>query len=297
MDEREIPEIALIESFSKVVAITVGLLYIAGYLTVTLHFSRYGVSGFSLLHLQYLVAGAWVLVPPFFLALGIHVSGRFYQKAVPDVVSGFNWKRFMIASSLIGLPVSLVTLPALTVPTAGTWTGRRIVTAIGMVTSIWICIQVFWMAWRCEPEKETWWRSRKDAAPFYATLLCYLVVQYTIWFSGQVYPSIPFAAGGGRPLTVVLMEGEKKFPEGIKEAEGGKKSIPYKLLMTTDKSYILQAQPPGELSIEVSRDSVAGMVVMNDAIEITTDKPPLVQPETTKPPQAQPKAGDLPKTK
>jgi hypothetical protein len=53
-------DLNLIDSWSKRIAVAVGLLYLIGFVVVTGHLSRYGVSGFSVLQLQYLVAGIWV---------------------------------------------------------------------------------------------------------------------------------------------------------------------------------------------------------------------------------------------
>ena len=53
-------------------------------------------------------------------------------------------------------------------------------------------------------------------------------------------------------------------PRVIKEDVFLKRSIPYQLLVTTDKSYVVLSQDPNEKSIEVNRDSVAGIVVLQE---------------------------------
>jgi hypothetical protein len=90
-----------------------------------------------------------------------------------------------------------------------------------------------------------------------------IVISYAVWFSVRIYPLIPFSLGGGRPLTVVFIEGEKKMPDEIERANtSAKRSVPYKLLISTDRYYIVMSPSPKERSIEVSRDSVAGIVVL-----------------------------------
>jgi uncharacterized membrane protein YecN with MAPEG domain len=54
---------------TKVISLSIALTYLVGFLVVAWHLSKYGVSSLSLLHLQYLVAGLWVVLPPSFVAL------------------------------------------------------------------------------------------------------------------------------------------------------------------------------------------------------------------------------------
>jgi hypothetical protein len=84
------------------------------------------------------------------------------------------------------------------------------------------------------------------------------------WFSKHIYPLIPYSYGGGRPLTVVFVPGEKKLPDGLKLDPTSKRSVPYSLLTTTDKYYVLLSQEPGQLSIELSRDYVSEMIVVSE---------------------------------
>lgn len=65
-------------------------------------------------------------------------------------------------------------------------------------------------------------------------------------------------------MNVAFIEGDKKFPDEIKKPEqSARRSIPYKLLLTTDKYYVVLSPNPKERSIEISRDAVAGMVVLD----------------------------------
>ena len=105
--------------------------------------------------------------------------------------------------------------------------------------------------------------SRTHGVPFYSALLIVIVLSFTVWFALRIYPLIPFSFGGGRPLTVEFIEGEKKMPDEIQKTNSAaKRSIPYKLLFSTDKSYVVVAPSSKERSIEVSRDAVAGIVVL-----------------------------------
>jgi hypothetical protein len=85
---------------------------------------------------------------------------------------------------------------------------------------------------------------------------------FAVWFSLRIYPLIPSSLGGGRPLTVVFFEGDKKMPDAILREGSTKRSVHYKLVLSTDKYYVVLSPAPKERSMEVSRDSVGGMIVL-----------------------------------
>ena len=255
-------DLSLIESLSKLFAVFFGLLYLLGFIVVASHLSRYGVSSFSVLQLQYLSAGVWVVGPlVVFLALKL-VSRRFDERVAPAIAGKYNWRGFVISLFFTGIPSLIFFALLASVPNTSLHWGIGIRLYLFYVVMLNLA-QIFWMAWRTETGKETRWMNRGHAAPFYLTFLLMVVLGYTVWFSARIYPLIPFSLGGGRPLTVVFFEGDKKMPEEIQRTEGSiKRSIPYKLLLSTDRYYVVVAPSPKERSLEVSRDSVAGMVVL-----------------------------------
>lgn len=256
-------ELSLIESLSKVFAVALGILYLVGFLVVASYLSRYGVSSFSVLHLQYLIAGFWVLGPPVILASITYASRRFDERAAPAVEGKFNWRRFAISSLFTGTPSALFMVIVFAIPNVSenmTWgmSIRLFLFYLAMLN----CAGFFWTS--RQATEETWWINRSHAAPFYLALLLMIVVSYALWFSVRIYPLIPFSLGGGRPLTVVFIEGEKKMPDEIEKTDrSAKRSIPYKLLISTDRYYVVVSPSPKERSLEISRDVVAGMVVLD----------------------------------
>ena len=257
-------EVSLFESLSKVFAVVLGILYLLGFLVVASYLSRYGVSSFAVLHLQYLVAGIWALGPPVLYASLLHTERRFADKAAPEAAGKFNWRRFAISLLISGVPSGLLLVLLARIPNVSeglTWgMGIRLFLFFwAMVT----CAQLFWISRRADPTKETWWMNRSHAAPFYLSALLMIVLCYALWFSVRIYPLIPFSLGGGKPLTVAFIEGEKKMPDEIQKADrSAKRSIPYKLLLATDKSFVVVSPSDKECSMEISRESVAGIVVL-----------------------------------
>lgn len=260
-------QFALIDSFSKLVAVSIGLLYFVGFLVVAGHLSQYGVSSFSVLQLQYLIAGFWSLGPPVILALVYLTARKFEERAAPDTPGKlFSWRRFFIAIFLTNIPSAIFFLLLVSIPGMLqnlTWgIGIRWYLFFLAMTN---CAQVLRWSWQVQTENETWLINRQHAVPFYSTLLLMIALGYILWFSVRVYPLIPFSLGGGNPLTVAFMESEKKFPAGIKaDTSTTNRSIPYRLLMATDKYYVVISPNRYEKSIEVSRDSVAGIVVLEE---------------------------------
>src|SRR5260370_7207799 len=82
-------ELSVIESLSKSFAVALGLLYLLGFLVVASYLSRYGVSSFSVLHLQYLIAGIWVLGQPVVHASLVYTSLGFNATPAPPVTAPF----------------------------------------------------------------------------------------------------------------------------------------------------------------------------------------------------------------
>jgi hypothetical protein len=257
-------DLGLIESLSKFFAVLLGILYLLGFLVVAIHLSRYGVSSFSVLQLQYLVAGIWLIGPPLIYLSLTFTGRRFEKRAAPEVVGQFNWRRFAVSSLLAGIPSTLFLLLLALIPHVAegmTWgiSGRLFLFYVGMVVSG----QMFWMSEKLEASQETPWLNRSHVAPFYLAWFVIIVTLYAVWFSVRICPLIPFSLGGGKSLTIVFIEGEKKMPDEITRATRLlNRSIPYKLLVSTDNSYIVVSQSPKEKSLEIRRDAVAGIIVL-----------------------------------
>jgi hypothetical protein len=258
-------ELKVIESLSKTFAAALGVLYLLGFLVMSSYLSQYGVSSFSALHLQYLIAGTWVLGPPVVLSTLRYASQRFDERAAPGVEGKFNWRRFAVSSLFSGLPSIFFVLLIAVIPNVVESMNWKL--GIRLYLFYWAmvsCAQIFWMSRHVNPNQETWWLNRSHASPFYLALLFTIVMSYTVWFSVRIYPLIPFSLGGGRPLTIVFIEGEKQMPDEIQRiGQSTKRSAPYKLLLSTDRYYVILSPMPQERSIEISRDSVAGIIILD----------------------------------
>jgi hypothetical protein len=262
-DPQVTKDLTQIESFSKIFAAALVVLYLLGFIVVARYLSRYGVSSFSVLQLQYLVAGVWVVGPPVVLSLLLQVSQRFDQRAAP-LIPGIGWRRVVITSILTSVPSLFIVLLAAIPNVLVNFNWAMGVKLFLFYAAMVACAQSLWLSLNATPEKETWLFNRSHGAPFYSALLFMAVLTYALWFSGRIYPLIPSSWGGGRPLTIAFIEGDRKMPDEIQKPDpAAKRSIPYKLLLSTDKYYVVVAPTPKELSVEVSRESVAGIVVLD----------------------------------
>jgi hypothetical protein len=245
---------------AKYVGVFVGFAYSLGFLVVSSHLSHYGVSPLSVLQSQYLVAGAWTIAPPVAFALIQRTTSRFSDRAwrFPAV----SWRRSVLIPLIAQFPIALL-VGAFSLLAGGfgdfTW---------ALFLRVWLCYFVLasaadmaWISLHVSAENERWWLNRQ-ATPFYATLFVLGILVYSLNFGSRVYPLIPYTLGGGKPRTIVFIPGDRQFPIGIVKDSSSSRSVPYKLLTTTDKSYVVISPNPGEQSIEINRDAVQGIIVL-----------------------------------
>jgi hypothetical protein len=256
--------LSLVESLSKLLAAVVGVTYLVGFLVVAVYLLQFGVSSFSVLQLQYPIAGMWAVVPPVLFS-GVVYAGRGYEDRVAPLLPGkFGWRRLLISSTITAIPLALFFGLVIAIPNFFEKLTWRVVGGIYLFyLAMSVCTFLLWRSWTARAEDESIWLNQTHAARFYLTLLLMIALSYAVWFSVRVYPLIPFSLGGGAPLTVVFIEGERKMPQEIQRPDpGAKRSIPYKLLLSTDRYYIVVSPSPDERSLEISREAVAGIVVL-----------------------------------
>ena len=253
-----------LEPIAKAVALIVALLYLCGFVVVSVHLSRYGVASFSLLQLQYLIAGVLTLGPPALTTFILNASGEFQMRVAPNIPGKINWRLFGW-TFFGGIPYAL---------TINFGIGFLILSDVGWkIFVILFCFyftmvasgHLFWRSWRRPESSETRLINRKHAAPFYFSLFIAITGFYVVWFSSHIYPTIPYSFGGGRPLAVQFVESDKPMPEPLVRDGKTHRTVPYRLLEATDKSYYVISENQNEQSIEINRESVGGMVVLKDA--------------------------------
>ena len=259
----------IFEWLLKLVGPFLGFVYLAGFVVVAGHLSRYGISSISLFHVQYLAAGAWV-VAPVVIMRGMQVASQQFidQTLAPDRIGqGLALRRRAFVALMASVPGLIVIFAVSTLlvsrePGAPTW---------GIVVALWgfywamtTSGDLLWLSWRTPSAVErTWWAGRKALA-YCTTLLVSVFLAYVIFFAIRIYPLIPYSLGGGKPVTVVFLLGEKEAPDFLARDVSSRRSVPYKLLAATDKTFVIAPFNPNERSIEFSRDMVEGVVVLKE---------------------------------
>ncbi len=83
-------------------------------------------------------------------------------------------------------------------------------------------------------------------------------------FATHIYARIPYELGGGKPLRVVfLLRPDREASPLIEDGATGK-SIPYNLLLATDRTFVVLPQDQKVKSIEFERSSVIGLKVLRE---------------------------------
>jgi hypothetical protein len=112
-------------------------------------------------------------------------------------------------------------------------------------------------------EDEQWDNHVK--ALYYGILCALVFLLYVHYFSTQIYPLIPYSFGGGKPSKVVfLLRPENRGQVPVVPSGDANRSIPYHMLLATDKTYVVLSPDKGEQSIEFNRDTVLGHVVLRE---------------------------------
>jgi hypothetical protein len=256
-------ELNYLDPIAKAIGLIAAILYLCGFAIVAGHLSRYGVSSFTVIQLQYLIAGSWALVPPIAVILVQQARNEFGFGTSPEVTGKFNWRRFLILMTLGGIPFGLLIVLVFASGVPSQMSSLLKAKYFLFFMAIDFTLTLCWTSWRIPKEKEGAFFNRGTTL-FYLSLLLCIVGLYVSWFSKNIYPLIPYSFGGGRPLTVVFIPGEKKLPDGLKLDATLKRSVPYELLATTDRYYVVLSQEPNQLSIELSRDYVAEMIVISE---------------------------------
>jgi hypothetical protein len=244
---------------AKVISLSIALTYLVGFFVVAWHLSKYGVSSLSLLHLQYLVAGLWVVLPPGFVALLMLTKERpiiHMDRRTPKL----PWLVRFVVNLVTSFPANIV---------FGFFLGfliinlstRKLFTVIFLLVVVGLAIALFVSSVRIPPGATGRFISR-NLAPFYGGVAATIAGFYIWFFAVNIYPAIRYEWGGGKPLDVIFLEGDKPLPDGILKDGNTRHSIAYKLLVVTEKSYVVLPQPTDQKSLQFDRESVQGIVVL-----------------------------------
>ena len=270
---------------AKLGARVVVAVYVVGYLVVTFRLAQYGVTSVTWLRPLYLAAGIWCLLPLAlfsaalaFVALQLVEPWIQHSMDVPKRTRIYRYLRGSLQSGgcLILLFESISTLldGRLGASTSSGWwrPSHSITLKLGLLAISAVGLTLFAIApllrtARTSQEEEK--RVDRDVARFsFQVLVCFgtfaLWLKYISYFSIAVYPVIPIALGGGKPQSVVFIIDSAEHGSPVLADNSRTHSIPYKLLLQTEDSYVVESPTRGEKAVEFRMESVRGMIVVQD---------------------------------
>lgn len=258
-----------LEDVSKFLALGLVVLYLLGFLVVAYNLSQYGVSSMAVLKLQYLLAGIWLLLPLAVLSLLIAGFLAFSWLPLPK---GKPRIRLVGFTSLIAsFALVLATLSAFGVNVVAFYdkgsTHANFIDRVSILAGIVAMAAFFWYVGRIlkdEPNEKMNRNIQKTAVFYFLTASVLILLGYVSFFARNWYPLIPYSLGGGKPASVVfLLKTEMGHGESpVISDSSGMRSIPYKLLFVTDKTFVVLSPSKEEKAIEFNRDAVIGVVML-----------------------------------
>jgi hypothetical protein len=82
------------------------------------------------------------------------------------------------------------------------------------------------------------------------------------YFAINVYPLIPQEVGGGKPERVIFeYDNSLAGTLPLKQNKESKYTIPYKLLLNTDNSYIILSPDKNHNVIEIKKNLISAIIV------------------------------------
>ena len=250
----------ILELVSKALIGFAGLCYVLGLIVVTIHLRRYGLNSLTLSQLHYVTAGVWVLLPIVAMIL-IIIFAKFVIDAQEERWAGKSNRQkawdisFPIVAVIVvsyvavkflgepfGIQLSLINWVA--IPALGALASACVVMAITVVIN------------------NINNRNLRFTGLAVAVFGLVLFMVYVVLFSGRTYQEIPWATGGGRPSQVefVVAGDAKPYLEsvGIKFSSGQSRSESLKLLLATEKEYVILDSDGRAISIPA--DSIKTVV-------------------------------------
>lgn len=268
---------------AKESASIVAVVYAIGYLVVTFRLSQFGVVPVAWLRVQYLAAGIWCLIPFALFSCALSLGGlvffepwmRSWSRGVMDVprrtlnyryVKGSVLSAVMLfcAFSLISRFLErFLSLPG----SSGWWKPSYDITLkLGLLAVFTAAVTLVAIAPTPDAKEDA---AGKALSQFLWNVLWIfgaiaLWIRYIFYFSLTVYPTIPLTLGGGRPQAVVFIIDPTEHSSPVLADSSRTHSIPYKLLLQTENSYVVESPTKGEKVIEFKQESVRGMVVLQE---------------------------------
>lgn len=245
-------------------------LYVIGFCVHSIHLANFGIVSTDLARAQYILAGAWVVVP---LAIGAGTTllvGSIVIhwdefKCVKDFVGKYKWDLTIllmvgIASVVVMERTSLKFLPALL---ANKWP----IIPLSLLSGSVITLTYYLFSLTAKED------IRRNVSNVLLGLsLVILLVIDILGFSNQIYPYIPLSFGGGKPAQahfLIKPEFEKVYSSLLKANCRDKQlevGFVFDQILTTDDSYFVRICARAG-TLEIPRNVVDGVWILDGSAQ------------------------------
>jgi hypothetical protein len=242
-----------LEFYGRLSLTIIAALYAMGFVVWSFYLAQYGIHSNTLLRPQYLIAGVWlllwllaVLAPlVFFSSLNPSRPNSTRAPQFQNLIRAYVLSFVLVAVSMIATLILIVIIGALltglpSMDDSDTATLQRI-----MKWSVWSgasLLLVTWIELTLVRRYKTMHHStlRKTTVRSAIMLVGLLLLALSLWhvwlFSVSVFPSIPQSVGGGKPITIRLLNSGADLDPPKPEPAPDRT---YRLLLEDDDSYVL----------------------------------------------------------
>lgn len=244
-----------VEEIAKSGVVLLGLCYLVGVVVVGVHSWRFGYYSLPLVELDYVIAGAWAIMPCLFVGAAVTLAGEPGR----DLLLSGNWKQLRgKAAEQVG--VAMMTTLFIGVVGA-VWVRQEVGMSVAdtflfVVSSLLVVGTLGWWGWRT-----------KQPGGFLgvaeAGFVMGVIVLYGMHFGLAVYGRIPSELGGGEAEVVELIVDRERVEAlavmGIRtRAKQRDITLPVRLIRVTKDEYVVL--PGGsETAVVLRRDIVYGL--------------------------------------
>jgi hypothetical protein len=272
-----------LETITKLATAILAIWYLAGLAATSLYLSQFGISSLTFLKVQYVIVGVWMSIPPFAVVSCFSLYYSFVKHEYQYGPPPWKWKFARVLDhvhrfiSAVGALLLLIFLFLLAISVLAPHVNPLFfipgsLRALTFLLFDLIGIAVFGRAtfsWLGEEHprgaEEGSLKTFVDGVVA-ASLFVALAFLYVAYFATRLYPHIPSALGGGRPLSVIFVLSKDHDAQSVplQLDPGGNRSIPYRLLVEDERNYFVLSDRDNESSLEIDRSVVLGMIVLKD---------------------------------
>lgn len=290
-----------VETAAKGVLLVGGALYALGFVVVALHQARYGIVVTGLLRAQYVLAGIWLLVPGTLVIMITGLTIHFFTLGKRTIKSD-KWKSLRLWRKILAFVLLIGGVPSVVATSWNnvslllntgvkeigfgpiSWKALLQMASPGLVLLVFVLPVLRWQGyWEKHQEmgiRRLLARNLDDVFTDSVIVVC-VAVFYCAFFTTRTYARIPAQFGGGasREARFLFLNG-RPAPAFLQADSTGYESIPYTVVLETDRSFVVRSMARQQQVMEFSRSEIAGTVGLTPVVKPTPKKASAARPDS-----------------